>query len=127
MCCNGKFNYPRLVFSWSTTQESSCVIFFRPRYSHEWSDWNLSDYIKNIWFADQSVISLACDGPYLFLLSSNGLFKIGSGLGSTVSGRSYNFNRKILPSSEGVLLYFNVTHLFCFSVKVSKCNRYLSV
>lgn len=61
------------------------------------------------WFSDRSVNSLSCDGAYLYMLTSNGLYKIGTGLGSTVGGHSYNLNRKITSSSQGLLLYFDVT------------------
>ncbi|XP_046440285.1 E3 ubiquitin-protein ligase MYCBP2-like isoform X2 [Daphnia pulex] len=50
--------------------------------------------------------SIACDGPFIFLLSSCGLYKIGSGLGSTVSGRLYASNKKNVPK-KGTLLFFN--------------------
>jgi hypothetical protein len=54
--------------------------------------------------------SIACDGPFIFLLSSCGLYKIGSGLGSTVSGRLYASNKKNVPK-KGTLLFFNVFNL----------------
>jgi hypothetical protein len=54
--------------------------------------------------------SIACDGPFIFLLSSCGLYKIGTGLGSTVTGRLYASNKKNLPQ-KGSLLFFNVFDL----------------
>lgn len=63
--------------------------------------------------------SIASDGSYVYLLTSNGLHKIGTGFGSTVSGRIYVTSKKSFTSSEGILLFFDV---FANSFK-----KYLSV
>ena len=40
----------------------------------------------------QIVHSLTSDGSYLYLQSSQGLYKVGSGYGGTVKGHVYNYN-----------------------------------
>ncbi|KAK4016037.1 hypothetical protein OUZ56_031000 [Daphnia magna] len=60
--------------------------------------------------------SIASDGSYVYLLTSNGLHKIGTGFGSTVSGRIYVTSKKSFTSSEGILLFFD-GQLFIHTIK----------
>ncbi|XP_017786826.1 PREDICTED: E3 ubiquitin-protein ligase MYCBP2-like isoform X2 [Nicrophorus vespilloides] len=49
--------------------------------------------------------SLACDGQYLYLFTSKGLFKIGSGYGGTLKGHVYVWKPDFYPSDKGFLLF----------------------
>lgn len=52
--------------------------------------------------------SLACDGQYLYLFSTKGLFKIGSGYGGTVKGHVYVWKQDFYPNDSGTLIYCSV-------------------
>ena len=45
------------------------------------------------------VHSLTSDGSYLYLQSSQGLYKVGSGYGGTVKGHVYNYNAEFYDKS----------------------------
>ncbi|CAH0546546.1 unnamed protein product [Brassicogethes aeneus] len=49
--------------------------------------------------------SLACDGQYLYLFTSKGLFKIGSGYGSTLKGHIYVWKPDFYPNDNGTLVF----------------------
>ncbi|KAB0796834.1 hypothetical protein PPYR_10895 [Photinus pyralis] len=49
--------------------------------------------------------SLATDGQYLYLFSSRGLFKIGSGYGGTLKGHVYIWKPDFYPNDKGSLVY----------------------
>lgn len=55
-----------------------------------------------------SATTLCCDGEYLYLLTDNGLEKLGSGLGGTANGRVYSVNRKFKPPYKGTLVFAQV-------------------
>jgi len=59
---------------------------------------------------DVKKFSVACDGSHIYLLTANGLYKIGNGFGGTTSGRVYQHNPKL--TSKGTLLYINVSFIF---------------
>ena len=54
--------------------------------------------------------SVACDGSHIYLLTANGIYKIGTGFGGTTSGRVYQHNDKL--ASKGSLLYISVGFFF---------------
>ncbi len=64
----------------------------------------------NSYAADDQVTmsSVACDGPYLYLQASQGLFKVGTGFGGTASGQIYA-NKRRTPDNEGEFLFINVS------------------
>ncbi|CAG9818957.1 unnamed protein product [Phaedon cochleariae] len=49
--------------------------------------------------------SLACDGQFLYLFTSNGLFKIGSGYGGTIKGHLVMWKPDFYPSDDGSLVF----------------------
>ncbi|XP_044762914.1 E3 ubiquitin-protein ligase MYCBP2 [Coccinella septempunctata] len=49
--------------------------------------------------------SLAMDGLYLYLFTSKGLFKIGSGYGGTMKGHIYLWKPDFYPTDNGSLIY----------------------
>ncbi|KAL3283879.1 hypothetical protein HHI36_018048 [Cryptolaemus montrouzieri] len=49
--------------------------------------------------------SLAIDGLYLYLFTSKGLFKIGSGYGGTLKGHIYLWKPDFYPNDNGSLVY----------------------
>lgn len=56
-----------------------------------------------------TVKSLTCDGQYLYLFTSKGLFKIGSGYGGTLKGHVYIWKPDFYPNDKGFLLYSSVS------------------
>ncbi|XP_062580615.1 E3 ubiquitin-protein ligase MYCBP2-like [Saccostrea cucullata] len=58
--------------------------------------------------------AIACDGQYLYLLNSSGLFKVGSGYGSTIKGHVYQ-HREDFPVTVNVWLAYAGGKLFCRS------------
>jgi E3 ubiquitin-protein ligase MYCBP2 len=59
--------------------------------------------------------SLASDGQFLYLYTSKGLFKIGSGFGGTIKGHVYLHKADFHVDDRGWLGYANVrnSHLCC--------------
>lgn len=55
-----------------------------------------------------SVKSLATDGQFLYLFTSRGLFKIGSGYGGTLKGQVYIWKPDFYPNDRGSLVYCSV-------------------
>lgn len=56
--------------------------------------------------------SLACDGHYFYLFTSNGLFKIGTGFGGTVKGEITLWKSDFYPNDNGILVYSGVCTQF---------------
>lgn len=56
-----------------------------------------------------SLKSLASDGQYLYLFTSRGLFKIGSGYGGTLKGHVYIWKPDFYPSDKGTLIFCGVS------------------
>lgn len=54
--------------------------------------------------------SLASDGQYLYLFSTKGLLKIGSGYGGTVKGHVYIWKPDFYPNDKGTLVYCAVSN-----------------
>lgn len=52
-----------------------------------------------------SIKSLASDGQFLYLFTSNGLFKVGSGYGGTVKGHVYVWKPDFYPNDRGTLVF----------------------
>lgn len=51
---------------------------------------------------------MSSDGKYLYIHTSSGLFKIGSGYGGTLRGHVYAHNMDYFPEKTGWLGYANV-------------------
>lgn len=51
--------------------------------------------------------SLACDGQFLYLFTSKGLFKIGSGYGGTLKGHISIWKPDFYPNDNGTLVFCN--------------------
>ncbi|PNF26995.1 hypothetical protein B7P43_G12699 [Cryptotermes secundus] len=66
--------------------------------------------------ASLSAKSLASDGQFLYLYTSRGLFKIGSGYGGTIKGHVYLHKTDFHVDDKGWLGYANVSNSFFFSV-----------
>ncbi|XP_074033015.1 MYC binding protein highwire isoform X2 [Leptinotarsa decemlineata] len=49
--------------------------------------------------------SLACDGQYLYLFTSRGLLKIGSGYGGTIKGHVVAWKPEFYPNDNGSLVF----------------------
>lgn len=56
--------------------------------------------------------AISCDGQYLYILNSSGLFKVGSGYGSTIKGHVYQ-QREDFPGTANVWLAYAGGKLFC--------------
>lgn len=69
------------------------------------------------------VRSMASDGEFLYLYTSRGLFKIGSGYGGTVKGHPYVWKPDFYPNDKGTLVYSLVRLL---SSKDFKCINHMS-
>lgn len=61
--------------------------------------------------------SLASDGQYLYLFTARGLFKIGSGYGSTVKGHVYIWKPDFYPNDKGTLV-------FCAVINSNKLSEF---
>lgn len=59
----------------------------------------------------QNIKSLASDGQYLYLYTSRGLFKIGSGYGGTIMGNIYLHKHDFLVDDKGWLGFAHVSTL----------------
>jgi hypothetical protein len=59
--------------------------------------------------ASMSAKSLASDGQFLYLYTSKGLFKIGSGYGGTIKGHVYLHKTDFHADDRGWLGYANVS------------------
>lgn len=55
--------------------------------------------------------SLACDGQYLYLFTSKGLFKIGSGYAGTLKGHVYLWKPDFYPNDKGTLVFCAVSQI----------------
>lgn len=53
--------------------------------------------------------SLATDGLFLYLFTSKGVFKIGSGYGGTMKGHIYLWKPDFYPTDNGSLIYCAVS------------------
>lgn len=53
--------------------------------------------------------SLACDGQYLYLFTSKGLLKIGSGYGGTIKGHVSIWKPDFYPNDYGTLIFCAVS------------------
>lgn len=53
--------------------------------------------------------SLASNGEYLYLFTSKGLFKIGSGYGGTIKGHVTAWKPDFYPNDNGILLFCEVS------------------
>lgn len=53
--------------------------------------------------------SLSSDGQYLYLFTSKGLFKIGSGYSGTIKGYIYMYKSDFYPNDKGNLVYCDVS------------------
>lgn len=67
---------------------------------------------SDIHSAPMALKSLASDGQYLFLFTTKGLFKIGSGYGGTLKGHVYIWKPDFYPNDKGTLLYCDVSFVF---------------
>ena len=61
-------------------------------------------------------ISISCDGNYVFLLTSHGINKIGTGFGDTVCGKIYGSSNATLPINSRNLFFLKVNTIFYFFV-----------
>lgn len=59
-----------------------------------------------------TVKSMVSDGQYLYLFTSRGLFKIGSGYGGTLKGHVYVWKPDFYPNDKGSLVYCGVYYKF---------------
>lgn len=70
-----------------------------------------------------TVRSLASDGQYLYLYTSRGLFKIGSGHGGTIKGHIYYCVPDFFHDDKGWLGFANVSNIIlymqCLQDKIS--------
>lgn len=64
--------------------------------------------------ASLSAKSLASDGQFLYLYTSRGLLKIGSGYGGTIKGHVYLHKADFHFDDRGWLGYANVSNSFIF-------------
>ena len=60
---------------------------------------------------------MASDGRFLYLYTSKGLLKIGSGYGGTVKGHIYMLKVDLVADSQGWLGFANV-RIYIFNEKV---------
>nr|CAH7734761.1 unnamed protein product [Callosobruchus chinensis] len=63
---------------------------------------NLPHDLQNV---NLKVKALACDGQYLYLFTSKGLLKVGSGYGGTVKGHVVIWKQDFYPNDSGSLVY----------------------
>lgn len=56
-----------------------------------------------------TVKSMASDGQFLYMFTSNGLFKVGSGYGGTVKGHVYMWKADFYPNDKGTLVSCSVS------------------
>ena len=66
--------------------------------------------------------SLACDGQYLYLFTSRGLFKIGSGYAGTLKGHVYLWKADFYPNDRGTLVFCAVSRRNSRFPKPCRCN-----
>lgn len=66
--------------------------------------------------ASLSAKSLASDGQFLYLYTSKGLFKIGSGYAGTIKGHVYLHKADFHVDDKGWLGYANVSSSCSFTV-----------
>lgn len=64
--------------------------------------------------------SLACDGQYLYLFSSSGLFKIGTGYGGTLKGHVYFWKPDFYPNDNGTLVFCTVQYFIIKKLVLTK-------
>lgn len=58
----------------------------------------------------QAVRSMCSDGQFIYLLTTRGLFKVGSGYGGTVKGHIYMHRTDFYPNEKGWLGFCNVSY-----------------
>lgn len=76
-------------------------------------------YAPNKWQTGLGVVrSLASDGQYLYLYSSRGLFKIGSGHGGTIKGHIYYCVPDFFHDDKGWLGFANVSR--CTNIMIDR-------
>lgn len=78
------------------------------------SFFKLKTYILDIHGTIFEVRSVASDGRFLYLYTSKGLLKIGSGYGGTVKGHIYMLKVDLIADSQGWLGFANV-RIFIFN------------
>ncbi|KAF5304147.1 hypothetical protein FQA39_LY01932 [Lamprigera yunnana] len=60
---------------------------------------------SDIQTAPLTIKSMTTDGQFLYLFSSRGLFKIGSGYGGTLKGHVYLWKSDFYPNDKGTIVY----------------------
>lgn len=69
-----------------------------------------NDFFPDMHTASLGAKSLASDGQFLYLYTSKGLFKIGSGYGGTIKGHVYLHKADFHVDDKGWLGYANVSN-----------------
>ena len=68
-----------------------------------------------LWFQElktsETEKAMSSDGKYLYIHTSSGLFKMGSGYGGTLRGHIYSQNTDYFPDKCGWLGYANVSNV----------------
>ena len=82
-------------------------------FSHEFNRKLILDFIivSDTWVYKHHK-ALASDGQYLYLHSSRGLFKLGSGYAGTIRAHIYLHKPDFYPDKRGWLGYAQVSKLF---------------
>lgn len=73
----------------------------------------LSSEMNNMVLNERSFVS---DGKYLYLHTTRGLLKIGSGHGGTIWGHTYIHKADFYPTETGWLGYANVGFVYLFAI-----------
>ena len=77
--------------------------------------WTFGD-ILFFFFSDDAVIvplkikNIACDGKFLYLYTTYGLYKIGTGYNGTVPRNIYAHNKVFFNNENGWIGYVKVSH-----------------
>jgi len=82
----------------------------------------LPNEMNNMVLNERSFVS---DGKYLYLHTSRGLLKIGSGHGGTIWGHIYIHNADFYPTEIGWLGYANVGCISMYEQYIYKYNMLL--